>query len=336
MNVWEADAQSIMPLAATRAEIDTTFSFLKQLDLTWRSLFVGHRLEVDKLRHLILVGSGDSWTAALIAAAWIERHSVLSCVARQTFDFLSTDLTRYGRETLIVTISASGRLSPATEAITYASASQAQVLGLTNADGTPFSRATDSLVFTGATKRGMPTQSTSATLYLLLRLVDVIEGISPGFNGVSGLPQGSFSEIEEAWKTKNRRLYRESTVTFLGNHLTWGAALTGANLLSCGPQIPSYAFPLEEFHHSLRLNQVKAGEHFILLPGSCSERTFYIQTRDALLNQGASCEIMDVPPNADEASHLFCLLQHLYEMSWYLAVDFIEQGGQRVRHQESH
>lgn len=229
-------------------------------------------------------------------------------------------------------ISASGRPSPATRAMQHAIASQAQVLGLTNADGSPFSQLSDNIIFTGATKRGMPTQSTSATLYLLLRLADVIKGTTPEFSGLSGLTPGACIDIGEIWKNKKRHHYREKRVIFLGNHLTWGAALTGANLLSCGPQIRSYAFPLEEFHHALRLNQVKEGEHFILLPGSRSERSFYIQTRDALLNQGASCEMIDVPPNVDEASHLFCLLQHLYEMSWYLAVDFIEQGGQRVCH----
>ena len=334
---WEADSRSIMPLLPTRAEIDTTYSVLKALDMSWRQyLLAVNQLQTDKIGHLILVGSGDSWAAALIAAAWIESRSTLHCVARQTFDFLSTPLARYGRETLIVIISASGRLSPVTEAVKYANASQAQVLGLSNAPGTPFSQLADKIVFTGATKRGMPTQSTSATLYLLLRLAESISGTHAAFSDLSGLAPEGFIEIRNVWGKKKRDIYWESRVTFLGNHLTWGAALTGANLLSCGPQIRSAAFPLEEFHHSLRLNQVKEGDHFILLPGSWSERAFYLQTRTALHHKGASSEVIDIPPNRDDVSHLFSLLQHLYEMSWHLAVDFIEQGGQRVCRQEGY
>src|SRR5699024_11517698 len=58
-----------------------------------------------------IVGSGDSWTVALCAAAWLGKYTHLFCSALQTWDFLQTDLTRYQKETLIIILSASGRPS---------------------------------------------------------------------------------------------------------------------------------------------------------------------------------------------------------------------------------
>lgn len=335
MPVWEADAKSIMPLISTRQEIDATYSLLKKLDQTWPTLFSGCRLQADELSRIILVGSGDSWTAALTAAAWINTNSHLHCLAYQSFEFLSTDPGQYGRETLIVIISASGRPSPVTEALKYALMSQAQVLGLTNSSGSPFSKLTENMVFTGAIKNGIPTQSTSATLYLLLRLVDVIKGFTSEYEYFPDLRQDDFIALREEWQEKDRERYRKSSITFLGNHLTWGISLAGSNLLSCGPQLHADFFPVEEFHHSLRLNQVDKNKHFILLPGLDKERGFYLQTHQELLGKGASAEIIDFPFKHIKISHLFYVMQYLYEMSWHLAVDFIEQGGKRVSHQES-
>lgn len=335
MPVWEADSKSIMPLIATRREIDSTYALLKQLDQTWLNLFAKSRVNTDELSRIILVGSGDSWAAALIAAAWIESNSTLNCVARQTFEFLNLDLRRYGRECLIIVISASGRPSLVTDALTHAVNSNAQVLGLTNCSGSPFSLLADDMLYSGAQKKGMPTQSTSATLYLLMRLADVTNANLPRQSYFSEMNSAEFFEIQRNWSQKDRNAYRDNMVTLLGNHLTWGLALIGSNLLSCGPQIRANAYPIEEFHHSLRLNQVSVGEHFILLPSSQQELEMFIQTGLELLERGASIEIIDISPDTNQASHLFKVLQNLYEVSWHLAVDFVEQGGQRVCLQET-
>lgn len=335
MPVFESDSKSIMPLSATRREIDATYTLLRQLDQSWVNLFSKCRIDIYELRQIILVGSGDSWAVALTAAAWIENNSTLNCVARQTFEFLNIDLHRYARETLVVVISASGRPSLVTDALKHAINSQVQVLGLTNNSSSLFSKLTENMLLSGAQKNGMPTQSTSATLYLLLRLVDMINVTSPRLDHFTSICRTNFSQIQREWLQTERNMYREKKITFLGNHVTWGLAIAGTNLLSCGPQIRTDAFLVEEFHHSLRLNQVSEGEHFILLPGSQAEHKFYLQTQSALLQKNASVDIIDIKPECTPVTHLFYVLQYLYEMSWHLAVDFIEQGGRRVYHQEN-
>lgn len=335
MPVWEADSTSIMPLKETRKEIDDTYSLLKQLDLTWFNLFSQCCIETDKLTRIILVGSGDSWAVALVAAAWIESNSKLHCVARQTFEFLNSDLQRYDKETLIVIISASGRPSPATDALKLAVSTHAQVLGITNDSGSPFSVLASNMLFSGAQKKGMPTQSTSATLYLLLRLADLINDDSPKLDYVSDLLAREFSQMKLSWHQKERRAFHGNRVTFLGNHHTWGLAIIGSNLLSCGPQIHADAFLVEEFHHSLRLNQVSVGEHFILLLGSHAEEAFFHQTCAELKEKGASVDLIPIKPGVSQIYYFLCTLQYFYEMSWQLAVDFIEKGGRRVCHLET-
>lgn len=328
--VYGADANSIMPLQVTRCEIDETAERLFSLESSWNALFAATIINTQVLSDLILVGSGDSWTAALTAAVYLEQRTTLRCRVLQTYDFLQSNLHRYGQETLIVMISASGRPSPVLDAINYALTSSAQVIGITNGPGSPFSKTTPNMLFTQAQKKGFPTQSTSATLYLLLRLADALSTNSDSVTWLTTQPESQFSTIKKAWQSKDLDFYRKNKLIFLGSNLSWGMALSGMNLLSSGPQIHADAFLIEEFYHSLRLNQVSEGHHFILLPATLADANFYHATYQSLLKKGATAEIVDYLDNSENPLHIFLRMQWLYEMSWNLACDFIKRGGQRV------
>lgn len=325
----------VMPLADTRLEIDATAAALRRLDASWDAHISALTLNVSELRRVILVGSGDSLTAAQCAAAWLQKHTTLPCQARQTFEFLQQDLTAYGQEVLIVALSASGRPSPVLDALHYALGSKAQVLGITNAPGTQFSHATPNMLFTGAKKRGIPTQSSSCTLYALLRLGGMLSG-----KRLSGLHLDSQLEArcqqqQLAWQNNDRTAWQADSITLLGSGLSWGLALSGSNLLSCGPQRQACALQIEEFHHSLRLNQAHAGQLYILIPGTPAEFEFYHATQTKLLAQGATTEWVNFQPDIDDANNQLLVMQWLYEMSWHTGCDFVAAGGQRISHMEA-
>ncbi|MDM4928889.1 hypothetical protein QT321_09975 [Escherichia coli] len=65
-------------------------------------MFFYFQLDKRAVERVCIVGSGDSWTVALCAAAWLGKYTHLFCYALQTWDFLQTDLTRYQKETLIL------------------------------------------------------------------------------------------------------------------------------------------------------------------------------------------------------------------------------------------
>ncbi|WP_268621545.1 iron dicitrate transport regulator FecR, partial [Escherichia coli] len=237
------------------------------------------------------------------------------------------------KETLIIILSASVRPSLTVDALSHAVCSNAQVLGVTNCPGTPFCAITENMLYTWANKQGIPTQSSSVTLYTLLRLA---QNLCPGLTPlqIEEDLEGKFSQINQHWQQKKRHFYQQKEITFLGSGLSWGLAISGSNLLSCGPQIRATAFPLEEFYHSLRLHQAGVGQHYFLLPATSREYPFYIATQKAIVEQGATAELISFIPDASESNNLFLVMQWLYEMCWHLSCDYVDAGGQRVSHRE--
>ncbi len=163
--------------------------------------FSSVQLDKRAVERVCIVGSGDSWTVALCAAAWLGKYTHLFCSALQTWDFLQTDLTRYQKETLIIILSASGRPSLTVDALSHAVCSNAQVLGVTNCPGTPFCAITENMLYTWANKQGIPTQSSSVTLYTLLRLA---QNLCPGLTPlqIEEDLEGKFSQINQHWQQK--------------------------------------------------------------------------------------------------------------------------------------
>ncbi|MCP5756656.1 SIS domain-containing protein, partial [Klebsiella pneumoniae] len=88
--------------------------------------------------------------------------------------FLGIPVERFSATSLVVVISASGRPSPVLDALAHALTTKASVVGMTNSPGSPFANLSSRMLFTLASKKGMPTQSSSATLFLLMRLVERI------------------------------------------------------------------------------------------------------------------------------------------------------------------
>ncbi|WP_096853127.1 SIS domain-containing protein [Escherichia coli] len=181
----------VMPLAQTREEINATAAALRHLAAIWGECFSSVQLDKRAVERVCIVGSGDSWTVALCAAAWLGKYTHLFCSALQTWDFLQTDLTRYQKETLIIILSASGRPSLTVDALSHAVCSNAQVLGVTNCPGTPFCAITENMLYTWANKQGIPTQSSSVTLYTLLRLA---QNLCPGLTPLQ-IEQGATAEL---------------------------------------------------------------------------------------------------------------------------------------------
>ena len=71
-----------------------------------------------------------------------------------------------------------------------------------------------------------------------------------------------------------------------------------------------------------------------LLPATSREYPFYIATQKAIVEQGATAELISFIPDASESNNLFLVMQWLYEMCWHLSCDYVDAGGQRVSHRE--
>ena len=68
---------------------------------------------------------------------------------------------------------------------------------------TPFCAITENMLYTWANKQGIPTQSSSVTLYTLLRLA---QNLCPGLTPlqIEEDLEGKFSQINQHWQQKKR------------------------------------------------------------------------------------------------------------------------------------
>lgn len=362
MDDLSRETAAIMPLAESRQELDGTVTALKSLWFQHHAIGnVAIQLANQDIRQIILVGSGDSLAVAELVGRDMERLLAMPCRAYQSYEFINDADYLLNQHCLVIAISASGRPSPILEALKVAARSEACTIGITNQPGNEFSQLPDCCLFTGAVKKGIPTQSTTATLFLLsLLAVDMAfyqKKISPEnydsavaslLQAVDNLPHFQKAS-RDYWQAQDRSLFFNRQITFLSTGSCAAVASLASNLLACGPQIFAGCFLLEEYHHSLRLLQVKPSQYFMIFMPESAAKDFVMKTAATLERAGAKATVVSTdyyrlidsgfpspdgvsaPSPADLNRNInFYHLVFLQELSLRLANDFINQGGIRA------
>lgn len=356
----------IMPLADTQQELDSTADVLMHLWNQRQTVqLVAHHLAKHTFNQVILVGSGDSLAVAQLASHDMESMLSIPCRVWQSYEFIQQAESLLDTSCLVIAISASGRPSPVLDALKLAINSDATVIGITNQPDNPFSQLPDYSLLTYAKKRGIPTQSTTATLFLLLLLscelayyqktitYEYYQLVLHSLNGVAKqLPDVQRTLMQqEQWRDRSH--FFQLPITFLSTGSTNAIATLGSNLMSCGPQLNTNAFLLEEYHHSLRLNQAHKGQIVFLFSPFIDSQNLIAETVQTL--QHADVEVIILSPHSyfssrpthfkhatDQLSALeiaainrqtnFYHLIFLQRLSLQLAADYIAADGVRVSH----
>lgn len=348
-----AEKGAIMPLENTQSELDSTGLALSRL---WQEpnqiQKLADKLAKKTVRQVILVGSGDSLSIALMAALDMEQRLGFPCRAYQAYEFLQNADAWLAAEDVVIAISASGRPSPVVDALKLARNSPAMTVGLTDQLGNDFSRLPEEVLFTNAVKTGIPTQSsTTALLCLILLTLEWANrcGIldessyrsekSTLENMISTVPEIQ-CQFREIWQQHDRTMFFNRPVVFIDTGCFTGMASLGANLLACGPQLFAQAYLLEEYHHSLRLYITQPKQLFILFASESSDSVLVRETHKQLLDIGA--QVLFIPSSyytrisrcgkglISDRQARFLHILFLQELSLQLAQDFVDQGGVRA------
>jgi glucosamine 6-phosphate synthetase-like amidotransferase/phosphosugar isomerase protein len=231
------------------------------------------------VRRVVIAGCGDSWLAGLsVRLAW-ERLLGIPMEAAQALDYAGYAVETADASTLVIGISASGKTEAVIESLSRARARGAMTVGVSNAPGAATMAACDAALVVHATRRGWPTQSSTATMALLCRLASAIaaaRGVLPArteqfdrdLAAVPELVEDVTAAADKPMREIAESFCRAEILTFLGAGPHYGAAAIGAaKVREFGP-IHAQAMPLEEFHH-YRLQ--KPGDHlFLLAPDGAS------------------------------------------------------------------
>lgn len=325
----------IMPLSCTRQEIAGISGLLSTIPTRFNELETLTDIDFASLEELYLVGSGDSYAVALMVEGYLNRCGNVRCRAVQSLTFLSLSEACFSDQSLVIVISASGRPSPVLEAFAYALTTKAKVIGITNSSGSPFASLSTRILFTHASKKGMPTQSSSATLYLLMILA---KRMLTATNAAIEITNLDLSHLSQDWKNakwlewlaNNSEAFFTRRVVFLGNGMTWGIAYLASNLMACGPQIEASYFPLEEYCHALRLNQANQRHLVVMFPEKEEDQKLCASIQQRLSRQGALLYCFAPPENRREHDYLQRTMLLLFRLTLSLAERYVTKGGERV------
>ena len=209
---------------------------------------------------IVIAGCGDSWFAAIGARLAMERATGLVVEPAQAFDWAHFAGDTADAQTLVVGISSGGSTPAVLAALDSGKRRGAMAIGVSNTAGSKILTDYDGGLVVHATRKGWPTQSSTATIGLLIALGIEI-GVAMG-RDVARLESQrdellsvgtamdrvaqAFDADAQAWA---ERVVGASLVLFAGAGPHFAAAAFGAAKVRELSPIHSMAIPLEEFHH---------------------------------------------------------------------------------------
>jgi glucosamine--fructose-6-phosphate aminotransferase (isomerizing) len=214
--------------------------------------------DVDKI---FIVATGTSFYAGLVAKYAIEHWTRLPCEVEIASEFRYRDPV-LDRQTLVVAVSQSGETIDVLMAVRHAREQGAQVLAISNTNGSTIPRESDAVLYTRAGPE-VAVASTKTFLaqvcatYLVALALARVRGIKYGDEvaAIVGQLATMPAKIEDVLggldpvRLLARSLAGTPTVLFLGRHVGYPVALEGALKLKELAYIHAEAFPAGEIKH---------------------------------------------------------------------------------------
>lgn len=202
-------------------------------------------------RQIAVFGCGDSWFAGMAMRHAMEAASRLPVLAVQALDHAHYPSLAVGPGTLAIGISSGGNTPAVMQALAAAARQGATTLGLTNTADSPITTACDVSLMVRATRRGWPTQATSATMALLVQIAARVADDSRAalLDDLAGLIDAQIAGLDDGCRTLARRIAPANLVLTTGLGPNFAAAGIGAAKIRELSPIHAFALPLEEVHH---------------------------------------------------------------------------------------
>jgi glucosamine--fructose-6-phosphate aminotransferase (isomerizing) len=243
------------------------------------------QLAARGIRRIVIAGCGDSWLVGMAVRHALEILLGLPVAAAQALDYAAYDHVTAAPDTAVLGLSAGGNTPAVMAALAAARARGAFAVGVSNTAASPVLTSFDGGLVVHATRRGWPTQSSTATMALLvalgLRLAErggraaetaalreAFAAVPDMIADVARRFDGAMAEAAAAFAAARLLLF-----TGAGPHFAT-AALGAAKVKELGP-IHALAVPLEEMHH---YRAQKAGDPLILVAPDATSRERALDT----------------------------------------------------------
>ncbi len=229
---------------------------------------IAQRLRARAIRQVVVAGCGDSWhVGAGVAHAW-ESLAGIPLRAVQALDYACYGAAVADAQTLVVGISSGGSTPAVLSALRAARRRGAFTLGISNTVGSQVLTETDAALVVHASRKGWPTQSSTATMALLIRLAQDLagnsraRGLGAELDTVPALVDALVQALDAPMTAIATEVAAARLLLFAGLGPNYAAAAFGAAKIKELSPIHAFVLPLEEYHH---YRSQKAGDPLILV-----------------------------------------------------------------------
>jgi len=248
-----------------------------RLDLAGQAAATVERLRGSRIRHVVLVGCGDSSFVCQAAALALNRHSGLRVRWEHALDFARYGVRYHASGTAVVVVSFSGKTGRTIEAAQQARAFGHLVIALTGAPDSPIAKVADCVLSAEIPTFGFSpgTSTYTAMLITLLTLAaelgahvaaradgsaspDAVRRYATDLQRLPRLAEETLRLSEGPAHAAAERLAGARMITFLGAGPNEASAKFGAAKLFEGAQQVALATNVEEWAHE---------QYFITRPG---------------------------------------------------------------------
>ncbi|MEZ4707104.1 MAG: SIS domain-containing protein [Caldilineaceae bacterium] len=298
-----SDLNTIMPIAHTQTEVAEQPAVVARVlnELQPRVRDLAQTLVERNVQRLYLLGSGDSWFAGLSTRLAFEEYAGLITEPLQAYEYAAYGHPGLTAQSAAILISSSGRPTTTWDALDRALAAGAYVVGITDNpyDGNPFVDKPHSVLIPGAQKKGLPAQTTTATMAVLIDLAiemgranghltpDKADGLSARLRAMPTQMQTVLTASANQADALAQSLQGRRVYTLVGGGPSYGVAQIGSALLAEGPQEVGLPLTVEEFHHGLRFGAIGKGDPAIVIVPSGAANQRNLETAQSLANWGA-------------------------------------------------
>ena len=229
---------------------------------------IAQRLRTRAIRRVVVAGCGDSWhVGAGVAHAW-ESLARIPLHAVQALDYACYGAAVADAQTLVVGISSGGSTPAVLAALRAARQRGAFTLGISNTVGSQVLTETDAALVVHASRKGWPTQSSMATMALLIRLAQEFagdsraRGLGAELETIPSLIDALVQSLDVPMAAIASEVAAARLLLFAGLGPNCAAAAFGAAKIKELSPIHALVIPLEEYHH---YRSQKAGDPLVLV-----------------------------------------------------------------------
>lgn len=305
------------------------------------------------IRQIYMIGCGDSVAALRGVRFFMESLLGIPCKEEDALDFAYYNSTAVDENTLVLTLSSSGRTIRVVEALFVARARGAQTLALSNTPDSPLMKAATAGITIHASRKGWPTQSSTSAMAAVIQMglelarcagisEEKVDYYENEFKKIPKLMEQAITMTEDKMKQMASELCHKKMFFFTGGGPFFTCAEYGSAKVK--ETTPNYSIPvqLEEVHH---YNTIKKDDcMFVIAPPGFSvhraletiwadkelEGYAYVLTsaKEEILIQEADDAV--ILPEVEECFANFVYAVPLQMFGYYLSVELEREARENL------